>query len=158
MLENLITDRTLQDFLRWKELRDKGYANMTEAERKEWASDMKGAYNPSDLNRVGTVLNYLRDKLKESGYLTNKLFTMRTDWKNTDIPTMAEFTAYIEAVETIRRGMSHKATTPPTPENTGSLDYQEANDIEQILIDIDSLINTMLKARLFMGEFFCGEI
>ncbi|MBO7319438.1 MAG: hypothetical protein J6V06_05400 [Clostridia bacterium] len=148
----------MSDFTRWLYLRDKGYANMTASEREEWATDMKGSYNASDLNRVGAVLNYLRDRLTEAAYLTGKEFSMRENWQKTEIPEVSEFRAYINAVETIRGAMSQKLTTPPTPENNGSLDYQGANNIEQILLDIDELITNMLKSRYFIGELFSGEI
>lgn len=158
MLSNLITDRTLNDFSRWLYLRDKGYANMTESEREEWGADMKGAYNASDLNRVGAVLNYLRDRLSAAAYLGSNAFVMRENWQKNEIPSAAEFSAYINAVAVIRGAMSQKPTTPPAPLNNGSLDYQGANNIEQILLDIDELVTNMLKARYFCGDLFSGEI
>lgn len=159
MFDSLITDRTVYDFLHWKDLRDKGYANMTDAERQEWDSaDMKGAYNASDVNRVGAVLNYLLDRYKTTGYLRGNEFVMRTDWTEAEMPTAADFTAYIKAIKTIHDAMAQKSTTPLVPRDTGSLDYQGANDIEQILLDIEDLINKMLKSRYYMGELFSGEI
>lgn len=158
MLENLITDRTEADVLRWKALRDKGWANMTEAERAEWSAGLKGAYNATDLNRVGTALNYLRDRLTEAGYLGGNEFSMPTTWNNTHTPTRESFTSYISAVETIRAAMSQKRTTPPTPADTGRLDFQGANDIEQILLDIDELIPKMLAVRYYSGDLYSGEI
>lgn len=158
MLENLITDRTLTDFLRWKELRDKGWADMTTAEREEWAAGMKGAYKHSDLNRVGTALNYLRDRLAEAGYLGGNEFSMPTTWNDTHIPTVESFTSFLSAVETIRAAMSRKLTTPPTPADTGSLDFQGANNIEQILLDVEELINKMLSVRYYSGDLYSGEI
>ena len=158
MLENLITDRTLSDYLRWKELRDKGWANMTTTEREEWTAGMKGAYKFSDLNRVGAALNYVRDRLTEAGYLGGNEFSMPTTWNNTHTPTTESFTSYLSAVETIRAAMSRKRTTPPTPADTGSLDFQGANDIEQILLDIEELINKMLSVRYYSGDLYSGEI
>lgn len=158
MFDSLITDRTYSDYIRWRDLRNKGWANMTADDRAEWSTDMKGAYNASDLNRVGGVLNYLRDKLRDAGYLGGNEFTAKVNWTAGDIPTAEQFAAYISAVGTIRNAMSQKATTPPTPANVGSLDYQGANDIESILIDIEELINKMLAARNFCGELFSGEI
>ena len=158
MFDNLITDRTILDYARWRELRDKGHENMTEAERAEWRSDMKGAYNASDLNRVGGVLNYLRDRLTAAGYLGGNEFSMRVDWAAGEIPTAEQFTAYLGAVETVRAALSQKDTTPPTPADTGSLDYIGANNIESILIDIDEVITKMRAARFFFGDLFCGEI
>lgn len=66
IIDTLITDRTAADVARVHELAVKGYAGMTAAELAElaeWLAGMKGAYNAVDLNRVGTALNYLRDRL-----------------------------------------------------------------------------------------------
>ncbi len=41
----LITDRTGQDVSRWRELHDKGWLGMTEAEQSEWMGEMKGRYS-----------------------------------------------------------------------------------------------------------------
>ena len=158
MLSNLIVDRTILDYSRWLNLRNKGYANMTEAERTEFAGDMKGAYNASDLNRVGGALNYLRDRLTDAGYLGGDEFTAKTSWTRSQIPTAEQFSYYLRAVETIRAAMSRKATTPSTPADTGSLDFEGANAIERILLDIEELINNMLAARYYMNDLYCGEV
>lgn len=158
MLSNLIVDRTLLDYSRWLTLRNKGYADMTEAERAEFATDMKGAYNASDLNRVGNALNYLRDKLTAAGYLGGNEFTAVTSWTVPQIPTAEQFSYYLNAVETIRAAMSRKVTTPATPKDTGSLDIEGANAIERILLDIDELLNNMLAARYYLNDLYSGEI
>lgn len=158
-MHSLITDRTLADVVRWRSLRDTGYSNMTEAERAEWdAGNMKGAYNASDLNRVGAALNYLRDRLAEASYLPPSVFTAKTDWTAADIPRAADLTAYLGYVSTIREAMAQFATTPQTPADTGGLDYQEANNIEKILLDVDRLITNMLAARYLCGELYSGEV
>lgn len=159
IIETLITDRTIADVSRWLYLRNKGYARMTEAEKAEWnAANMKGAYNVSDLNRVGEALNYIRDRLVGAKYLAPLIFTAKTDWTAIDIPTAADLTAYLSYVSVIRGAMSRYSTTPAVPANTGGLDHQEANNIEQILIDVDQLITNMLAARYFCNELYCGEI
>lgn len=158
MFDSLITDRTIDDYLRWKELRDKGLNNMTESERAEWETDLKGAYNVSDLNRVSTVLNHLRDRLTEAGYLMGIEFNLYTAWLPSDIPTTEQFTKYIKAVETIRAALAVYRTTPPAPNSKNSLDIEGANNIEKILIDVNELIDKMLSVRNFCGEIFSGEI
>ena len=156
----LITDRTAADFVRWLTLRNKGYANMTEDERTEWdAGDMKGAYNPqTDMNRVGEALNYVRDRLAANGYLSALAFTAKTDWTDRDIPTPKALTEYLGYVSTVRGAFVVLPTTPSVPVYSGGLDYQEANNIEQILLDVDRLISNMLAARFYCGELYSGEI
>ena len=63
IIDNLVTDRTQADVERVKALAAKGFAAMTSDEQAEWLAGMKGAYNASDLNRVGTALNYLAGRL-----------------------------------------------------------------------------------------------
>lgn len=158
MLENLITDRTQADFERWRTLRDKGFAKMTAEERAEFAGDMKGAYNASDMNRVGGALNYVRDRLTAAGYLFGSEFEARENWAANEIPTAEQLTAYLKAVEVIRAAMSRYATTPATPGNSGGLTISQANDIERILLDVDELITKMRAARYFFNDLYCGEI
>ena len=158
MINTLVTDRTAADLARWLDLRNKGYANMTEAERTEWDSGMKGAYNASDLNRVGEALNYLRDRLAEASYLSQVAFIAKTDWTATDIPTASDLFNYLRYVSVVREALAQFAKTPATPDYTGGLDYQEANDIEKILVDVDQLITNMQAHRYYCGELFCGEV
>jgi hypothetical protein len=159
LIKSLVTDRTEYDFLHWQLLRDKGYAAMTEAERTEWnAGTLKGAYNVSDLNRVGAALNYMRDRLAEASYISPYAFTAKTNWARTDMPNSADLTYYLNCVSQIREAFSVYATTPPTPRDRGALSWQEANDIEKIFIDVEKLLNNMLAARFHCGDVFSGEI
>lgn len=156
----LITDRTQADYERWKYLRDKGFANMTDSERAEWlADDLKGAYHKSDLNRVGEALNHLRDRLAITGYITYETnFTARTTWTVSSIPTSDDLRNYLRYVSNIREALSQFDTTPPAPTYTGTLSIDEANNIEKILIDIEILIENMLAFRIYSGEVMAGEI
>lgn len=67
----LITDRTLNDVLRWEYLRSKGYDSMTPAERAEWNSNLKGSYNKSDHGRVNAYVRMLADLLEQNGYASD---------------------------------------------------------------------------------------
>ena len=156
----LITDRTAEDYKHWEYLRNKGFLNMTEAERAEWLADnMKGAYHKSDLNRVGECLNYLHGRLSEAGYITYlTTFTAKTNWTVASIPTAADLTYYLKCVSNIREAMAQFENTPPAPTDTGALSIDEANDIEKILIDVETLINNMLASRYYCGDVYAGEI
>lgn len=159
IIKSLITDRTEGDVKHWEKLRNKGYAAMTDAERAEWdAGTMKGAYNVSDLNRVGTALNYMCDRLAEASYISPYAFTAKTDWAAADIPTAADLTNYLNYVSQIREAFSRYANTPPTPENIGALDYQDANDIEKILVDVNTLLTNMIAALFYCGDIYSGEV
>lgn len=158
MLENMVRDRTLNDILRWQYLRDKGYNAMTDAELAEWRAGLKGAYNITDLNRVNNALLYLRNRLVEAGYLIGIEFIPKTDWDSLDVPTTTDLTAYLKAVQIVREAIAQKVSTPPVPPDNGSLGYQAANNIEQILIDIDDIIDKMQSMPVYCDELYAGEI
>ena len=159
MLEDLIFDRSEADVEHFITLRNKGYAAMTAAEKAEWdAGKMKGAYNVTDLNRVGKALNYVRDRLNLAGYVGKKAFTAKENWTIDDVPTAVDLAYYLACVKVIHDAMAFYATTPPPPVYSGSLDYTEANAIEKIILDIDELITKMLAARHFSGELYSGEV
>ena len=156
----LITDRTAADFQHWEYLRDKGFKNMTEAERSEWLSgSLKGSYHSTDLNRVGEVLNYLHDRLDNAGYMSySTTFTAKTNWTISSVPTAEDLKHYLKSVSNIREAMAQFETTPPAPTYTGALNIEEANNIEKILIDVETLINNMIAARFYCGDLYSGEI
>lgn len=158
MLENMITDRTPSDVLRWRELRDKGLDKMTPGELAEWEAGMKGSYNVSDLNRVGSALAYLRSELIKAGYLTGIEFEPKTNWTEKDVPTREEYAKYIYSVSVIRNALARYKTTPSAPTMGSKLDFQGANDIEQILLDIDELLTKTNARPYYCGELYCGEI
>ena len=158
IISTLVTDRTAADVARWLYLRNKGYSDMSEAERAEWDAGMKGAYNVADLNRVGTALNHLRDVLASFGYLSVSDFVAKTDWSTADIPIPDDLTSYLSYVSVIRAALARYATTPAVPEYTGGLDYQDANAIEKILFDVEQLVTNMQAAWFYLGDLYCGEV
>lgn len=155
---NLITDRTAQDLDRVKILAEKAWQDMTEEERAEWLSPMKGAYNYTDFNRVGVALNYVRDRLIETGYLSAGVFEAKVNWSVSDIVTETDLRGYLRDVSTIREALARYDTTPAVPEYSGSLNYIEANNIEKILLDVDALITNMISILLYSNDFYAGEV
>lgn len=155
MLE-LITDRTQQDVARLQALARKGFANMTESERSEWLTPSKGAYNYTDLNRVEEAVAYLGERLAECGY-TVTLSQMRT-WAQGDVITLADMAQYLTNVEAIRRALATFPTTPAAPASMSRLTFSEANAIEQILTDVDTLLDNMKAAYTYCGDVYGGEM
>ena len=154
-----ITDRTQHDVLRWRQLRDKGLAKMTAAELAEWFSGtMRGAYNVSDLNRVGLALNVIRDRLAATGYVSPNAYNAKADWETGDTFTASDVAYYLAAVKTVREAVTQYKTTPPAPTDSGALDYVEANNIERILLDVNHIIDNLTAAFFFLGDVQSGEI
>lgn len=153
---HLITDRTQFDVDRVKMLLKKGWANMTAEERSEWEAGLKGAYNYADLNRVQSAVRYLQERFAGVGYSVG-LSEPRT-WTLQDAPTLADMTDYLTDVRAIRGILTLLKTTPPAPDTMVGFSYSEANDIEQILLDVDRLLSNMIASFVYSGDIFGGEL
>lgn len=139
-LDNLIFDRTQADVDRVKTLTQKLIAGTaTDAEKSEWLAGMKGAYNASDLNRVGSAVEYLTDTLYSMGY--NVPTVPKDDWTETDIPVQSQMDIYINNIHLLRDILPYVA--PDAPETAAGLSYQSSNNIEEILYTLESVLLAM---------------
>lgn len=115
----------------------------------------KGAYNASDINRVAEHLIYLSDRLSECGY--NTTIDSDSEWGVNDYFTTFSFSVYLSDIEKIRSTLAVLPTTPETP-TLDKFDYNKANDIEKILLDVDFLITQTMNNWLYSGEIASGEV
>ena len=134
-LLSLITDRTRADV-----------ENETE----------KGFYNASDLNRVGAAVEYIAGRFAALGYACP--VTVKKDWLTTDAPTASQLETYRQNIVTLRSRIAVMASTPEAPASMAGLNYVKANNIEQILLDLDALITNITKSWYFSGEVYAGEV
>lgn len=155
-ITTLITDRTEYDVAHVKALSEKGLDGMSDAEKSEWNGAMKGAYNASDLNRVGLAVDYLTRRLRSYGI--SVATAPKTDWATDDAPTISQMRQYLADVEAIRSAIAVLPTTPEVPPDMDGLTYTAANDIEKILTDIERLITNMTDAWFYSGDIYSGEV
>lgn len=155
-LRGLITDRTAYDVFRWKELRDKGWQAMTDEEKTEWLSALKGAYNYIDFNRVESAVEYVAAKLAAAGYAFNP--QTKTDWKMTDLPTKEDMERYFGNVAELRSLIQPLPTTPQAPTTKTKFTHDGANNLEQIILDVGNLTEKMYEAWHYAGDLICGEV
>lgn len=134
-LLGLITDRTRADV-----------ANQTD----------KGFYNASDLNRVGAAVEYVAGRFAALGYACP--VTVKKDWLTSDTPTQRQMETYRQNIVTLRGQIAVMASTPETPASMAGLNYVKANNIEQILLDLDALIDKLIKSWYFSGDLYAGEV
>lgn len=156
VIDTLVTDRTEADVSRYSELRDKGWAEMTAAERAEWVAGMKGAYNASDLNRVASAMSYLSQRFASAGYSVP--VSSPTDWANGDIPRKDDLDTYLDDLRRIRAALAVMDTTPAAPGSMDYLTWTKANDIEKILVDVDDALGRLLLSPFYSGEIYSGEV
>lgn len=131
----LVTDRTEQDVI-----------NGTE----------KGWYSDIDLNRVGSAMVYLRDRLNSNGYSID--INPRVDWKDTEKGYDDEMEYYLRCVGTIKSAFNHPVYSPDLPREIRFLSYQSANDIEKVLEITDELLTNSLQFLFYSGELHSGEV
>lgn len=128
------------------------------------AGNDKGTYRASDLNRVGAAMNYVADRLKAQGY--DPHISQKTDWKDDDWVDPAAQVVYLGDLAELRKQFALYETTPEVPprilataiNSNDGLTYTWANDIEQILMDIDALLTNIAAGWLYSGELYAGEV
>ena len=153
---NLIYDRTSSDVARIETLRKKVKNNTaTTAELSEWLTSLKGAYNYTDLNRVGEAIKTLATLLNDYGYVNS--IEPKTDWEVGDKPNQAQMQKYLADLQALKDTYYVYSTTPQVPTDMVSLTYEEANNIEKILADIENVIKNMEKNFIHCGVANCGQ-
>ena len=113
-------------------------------------------YNASNLNRVGAAVQYVAERFAAQGYTVT--VSPKTDWLASDIPTVSELETYRQNIATLRALIAVMPTTPEAPETMRFLDYIKANDIERILLDLDTLLTNAALAWYQSGEIYAGEV
>lgn len=157
-ITTLVTDRTKADVERRSTLAAR-IANgaATAAELAEWnTASLKGAYNYTDLNRVGDAMQYVADRLNSYGCAVS--VAPKRDWVESDIPTSKQMTQYLADLAKLRSAITLTADVPPTPGSMAKLTHKEANDIEQILKSVDLMLTLAAQAWVYSGEVYCAEV
>lgn len=150
---HLITDRTKADVDRLEALMTKGWDKLTADEQQEYLeASHKGAYNASDLNRVGAAVNYVAELLTEWGYPYYP--DMRTDWTAADYFYAADLRNYLAAVEGLRERLAVRESTPLTPDEVR--EHRQANDIEKIIEDVHLLLQNMIAELPYADMIYSG--
>lgn len=113
----------------------------------------KGFYNATDLNRVGHNVGYLANLLYEHGYTI--AVSPKANWQMRDIPRIADMAVYLADVEALKSALSG---TTPLPDTMDDLTVEAANNIEQLLCEIERNITNMTAAWHYSGELYSGEV
>ena len=112
-------------------------------------------YNVTDLNRVGAAVEYVAGRFQVLGY--DCPVSVKKDWSESDTPTASQMEVYRQNIVTLRRQIAVMQSTPETPDTIRQLNYIRANNIEQILMDLDQLITNIQKLWDYSGEIYAGE-
>lgn len=78
-------------------------------------------------------------------------------WYETDIPTESLMERYLGNIAKLRAVLAVFDTTPRTPESMTNLKLEMANNIEMILVDLETLVRLMKRSWFYSGEIYSGE-
>lgn len=151
ILDTLITDRSNSDVTRLKALMQKG-GTLTPEEISTFLQNSKGAYNAADLNRVAEAVQYVANELRTVGEAVS--VPMRQDWTEEEYISASQLQEYINSLKTIRNAVRISITNVPNTVRT----VQDANAIEQMLLDVHDIIQRQLAFLYYSGEIFSGEV
>lgn len=116
-------------------------------------------YDWTDMDRVGLAMDYVAERLRGVGY--DVTVTPETELTRTDFPTESRMAHYLGDLAALRNTLEAvKATTPPVPPAGPErpwLMVAEANNIEQILLDIEDSVQRLRAGVWTAAEVFCGE-
>lgn len=144
-------------------------ADVTDERYELFSTDMKGAYNASDLNRIGQSVNMLSRLLTRHGYGDGEI-AAKHDWigpPGFDTPTDAQLSEFLENVRTLRGYIPDslakllKDYMRDIPQSAANLGYEGANNIEEVLeLTVDAaryIVNSAASANWYSGEPYGGE-
>lgn len=172
IIDELVYDRTQRDVDRVFSLKNKiltqGLNALSSEEYAEYFGGMKGAYNYTDMNRVGRTAAYIADCMieianevalyrEEKGVSEDENTRMpynpediainpKTDWTMSDVPTQTEVAEYLENLALLRKQLPLPANVPSVPVSLDRLTYSVANDLEYLLYVIYQTLLEVEKA------------
>lgn len=149
---DFVYDRTEHDVKRVIELTKKYQSGkITDAEKAEWESDLKGALNASDLNRNEYNITSIADVI--SVEVEKRL----GDWTAEDKPHPEDYERIRGNVQKIRDGWIQIPNAIPVPDRPLNT-YQKWNDIEKILFDIYAAYKNIIGNYIYCDtEIYAGE-
>lgn len=112
----------------------------------------KGFYNHTDLNRVGHNVGYLSGVLNGYGYAVT--VNPKTNWEQKDTPRQTEMTLYLADLNALKSAFYGTTELPGAMDN---LNYEDANNIEMLLLEIEEYINRMVAGFRKCGTFRSGQ-
>lgn len=137
-----IVDRSLEDVIYAK-------ANQNSV------SNLKGALNISDLNRIESNTVYLHDKLYALGYRCDVI--SHDDWTVSDL-------FYLTDMDRIRQNIINLVgcyydfnDSPTIVLGNYNLTVTDINDVEKVIFDINVILERMLQTFRYCGTFYAGE-
>lgn len=117
----------------------------------EEAVELKGCFNATDMNRIEGNIGFLAEKFAELTYPVE--VSIRT-WEKKDAPKVSD----VNRIMSNLRNLSYAFTDfgfPAIP--SAMLDFQEINDVETIIYQVNRLLDIMTETFKKCGTFKSGQ-
>ena len=149
----MITNRTAGDVSSAEEIRQKYQAlnDWTGLTADEVLQLERGTYSINTLNRVENAVENLKNSFNAMGYIVSVVTKI---WQHSEIMQVADLDRYLSNIQTLRNVLTLYQTTPQVP--NGFSPHTKANDIEKILVDIESIIFKIKAVFIHSGTTYSG--
>ena len=127
--------------------------NLDELTPAELETLNKGTFNYTDLNRIESKQEELKNLFNDMGYWNTP--TTNKTWSENDIFNVDEFQRIIYNTNILREAFFVYKDTPNTPKI--SYYWDDINALEKILFDLDVMINDVKSNYRECGTFESGE-
>lgn len=144
VIDSLIYDRTQADV-------DYAVSLMQNGVHTE--ESLRGAYNATDRNRVGSTINYVSELMREIGMSEAQLY-VKSDWDIYGIIRKEDNDAVLSALRLLKIWLS-EFEIGEVPDSLDGLTFQKANDIERILYNIFGIY--LRLTELHAGDGYTSE-
>lgn len=149
----MITDRTKADVDSAKEIIDSKVKLFLELTDEDLQIIERGTIGIGTINRISTKQISLKNKMESNGYFVKNINTKI--WDYNDIFSEIDFLQLINNTILLRDAFF---TYSDTPANVYlSYDYENINNLEKILVDIEKILDYMIANFRECGTFYSGE-
>ena len=153
-LDELITNRTALDAAAIREVEAIKYTQQTQAQRQIYNYGI-GAYRHTDFNRVGAACAELYDLITANGETVPDYVPLRTDYIRDEDISFAEMTQYLATVAALKAAYS---ASTPIPANMRFITYEDANNIERLLLEVEDILIRRAKIYPRSGVYVSGAV
>ena len=148
----MITDRTKNDIVRAKELRDTKISKGEPLTDEELEIIERGFATINTINRIEAKQAELKDIINSMGYWNTNFENKEWSWG--DIFKKRDLDKIIENNKILLDAFFAYSTTPKTAKSV--YNYQEFNNIEQVLVDIENIVIDIKGRYRKSGTFKSG--
>lgn len=151
----MIYDRTIEDVTQALEIRKNYVQKGLPLEQSQIDILERGTLTINTINRIENKIQELQNKFNEIYYFCGDVSIK--NWQYSQIfYYKTEFTRILHNIELLMQAFYVKNDTPQIPEI--DIYFQNINDMEKILYDLETVYNDMQLLFRECGTFECGEM